>query len=327
MNKLTTTRCGTTVLVVAVLAMVIVNRFRPIPEAAGDVGLLAVPIAAAAAAMLWKGRAGGVVAGIGLGVLAVLIAYGVPPVPLLLLSLPAYAAGLHLRNRRSVTAELRRRGEELEREREIVAALACRQERARIAGELHDIVGHAVSVVVVQAAAGQRLARRDEVAARAALAVIAETATDGTRDLLRLASLLDGEATVDGALALHTSIERAVGSGLSVDAQVMDLQRVPAQVSAIAQRVVQEALTNVLRYAPGSAVTIVVQEIAGRCVVEVDNGVASEVGPSIEGTGHGLTGLRERVSAFGGHLHAGPRPGGGWSVRAEVPVSAPAEFV
>src|SRR6201999_109094 len=107
-------------------------------------------------------------------------------------AVPGFRAGTVLRLRREATDELARRGRELEEERELFAEIALRHERARIASELHDIVGHAISVMVIQAAAGQRLAGRDPVRTQQAFTAIAESARQGREDLHRLVDLLGG---------------------------------------------------------------------------------------------------------------------------------------
>lgn len=201
-----------------------------------------------------------------------------------------------------------------------------RNERTRIASELHDIVGHALSVMVVQAAAGQRLAARDPDAARATLDVIAESARQGRADLQRLVDLLGGgpvPAGAGGELGLVDEVvARAARSGLAVTCRFEgDRDGVGADRAHVAFRVVQESLTNALRHAPGSVVRVLVRgEPDGRrLTVRVENDAAPTGARSdLAGSGQGLQGLRERVLAAGGSFAAGPSGGGCWSVEARL---------
>lgn len=149
------------------------------------------------------------------------------------------------------------RAAELEDERELFAEITLRHERARIAGELHDIIGHAISVMVIQAATGQRLVDTDPGRAREAFAAISESARQGSRDLERLIELLGGTTSVVVAgpdLSLVDEMVPWAGrSGLNVTCRFEgDRDRVPEPVAHLAFRVVQESLTNALRYAPGA---------------------------------------------------------------------------
>ena len=132
-------------------------------------------------------------------------------------SVPGFLAGTVLRLRREAADELAQRGRELEEERELFAELSLRHERARIAAELHDIIGHAISVMIIQAAAGQRLVDRDPVRAKQAFAAIAESARQGTDDLQRLVELLGGTEVGGPDLSLiEEVVTRAARSGLDV---------------------------------------------------------------------------------------------------------------
>ena len=245
---------------------------------------------------------------------------------LVVLTVPGYLAGTALRLRRRTAEQLAERVRELDEERALFARLAVRNERARIAAELHDIVGHALSVMVVQAAAGQRLAFRDPDGARASLELIAESARQGRADLQRLVDLLGGAAVgADGTADLglvDEVVARAALSGLDVTCRFEgDRDGVEASRSHLAFRVVQESLTNALRHAPGSVVRVVVRGEPGgrRLTVRVENDAAPAGARSdLAGGGRGLQGLRERVHAAGGSFAAGPRGGGGWSVEARL---------
>ncbi len=234
----------------------------------------------------------------------------------LMFTMPPYAAGTVLRLRKETAEELALRAQELEDERELFAEIALRHERARIASELHDIVGHAISVMVVQAAAGQRLVDADPVRAKEAFAAISESARQGTRDLERLIELLSGtpddQAGGPDLSLVDEMVTRAGQSGLNVTCRFEgDRDRVPQQVAHLAFRVVQESLTNALRYAPGADVRIVItlDESERGLAVRVENDGAAQHDAPLAGTGRGLIGLRERIQTLGVSSARGP-PGG-----------------
>jgi signal transduction histidine kinase len=236
----------------------------------------------------------------------------------------ALGAGRALRERELVAAELAERARELEEEREAFAALSVRYERARIASELHDIVAHAISVMVIQASAGQRLAAHDPERTAETFAAIGDAARQAEEDMGRLVALLGDEDAAGPApdLALvEELVARAAGSGLDVTLRLEgDREGLPAQAVEAAYRVVQEGLTNALRYAAGAPVAVVVRGDRQALVVEVANDPAGAHADLIDaGTGNGLRGLRERVGACGGTLEAGPRPDGGWRLVARMP--------
>jgi signal transduction histidine kinase len=243
---------------------------------------------------------------------------------LIVLTLPGFLAGTALRLRRETAEELAERGRELDAERALFAELSVRNERARIASELHDIVGHALSVMVVQAAAGQRLADRAPEAASASLEVIASSARQGRADLQRLIDLLAGTEVASPDLSLIDEVvNQAARSGLRVTCRLEGSRDgVGADRAHAAFRIVQESLTNALRYAPGAEVRVLVRggSNGGRSLtVRVRNGPAP--GPSSSpwaGSGRGLIGLRERVLALGGTFAAGPSAEGGWCVEAHL---------
>jgi len=256
--------------------------------------------------------------------LGVLSARDSGQVPALLIPTACWAAGRALRERELVAAQLAERARELEEEHEAHAELSVRYERARIASELHDIVAHALSVMVVQARAGQRLAARDPEATAEVFEAIAEAARQGEEDMGRLVALLGDERAVASApdLALvEELVARASGSGLDVTLRMEgSREKLPAPVAEAAYRVVQEGLTNALRYAAGAAVHVLVGGDRDALLVEVTNAAASAEGALAGvGTGTGLRGLRERVGATGGTLDAGPTPDGGWRLTARLP--------
>ena len=277
----------------------------------------------------WETRWGGVAA-----LAALVLAWEVGPfidnesgVPSLLLPGAAWAAGRALREREEVARRLAERARELEEERDAHAALSVRYERARIASELHDIVAHAISVMVVQASAGQRLAPHDPESTGEAFEAIAEAARQAEADMGRLVALLGDERAAGAApdIALvEELVGRAAGSGLDVRLRLEgDREDLQPELGQAAYRVVQEGLTNALRYASGAPVTVLVRGERRTLVVAVENGPAPTAGAGDDvlagtGTGNGLTGLRERLVAVGGTLDAGPTADGGWLLSARI---------
>ncbi len=253
-------------------------------------------------------------------------------IPFLFLAVGPFLAGYALRGRDTVARQLQERAAELEAERDVYADLSVRYERARIAAELHDIVAHAISVMVVQASAGQRLAVADPELAHEAFRAIADAARQAESDMARLVTMLAEEPPEGDAedLALvQELVTRAAGTGLDVSLRVEGdrrlLLRGPARRSAYL--VVREGLTNALRYASGAAVSVRVDARPDELVVDVVHAAAG-TSPLLagHGSGNGLRGLREHLDACGGRLEAGPTADGGWRLCARVPraVRAPA---
>ena len=231
-------------------------------------------------------------------------------------------------------AELRRaEAEHLE-----VTRRAVEVERSRIAAELHDVVSHNVSVMVVQAGAGRRVLDSSPGDTREALLAIEASGRTAMTELRHLLGLLapSGAPELDGPEdqgALHPQpgldevpalVDRVRSAGLAVELRVTGTQRGLSQGPDLAAyRVVQEALTNVIKHADGARARVRIEYRAHDLIIDVSN-VAGDSGPSAGGTGRGLIGLRERIAIYGGSLAAGPRPGGGWRVRATIPLE-PAE--
>ena len=292
-----------------------------------DTGVALFSVSFAVLALGWSGRAAWLVA-------VCALAYLVPFyylsgegswVAALMFTVPPYAAGTVLRLRRETADQLALRAQELEEERELFAEIALRHERARIASELHDIVGHAISVMVIQAAAGQRLVDADPARAKEAFAAISESARQGTKDLERLIELLGGSAergrrwTRPRRSSTRWSPAPAAAGSTSPAASRATATGSPQPVAHLAFRVVQESLTNALRYAPGAEVRIVisVDEAERGLAVRVENDRAAPRDAALVGTGRGLVGLRERVQTLGGQFSAGrPASAGGRSKRA-----------
>jgi signal transduction histidine kinase len=235
------------------------------------------------------------------------------------------AVGALVRSRTAARDELEAKGRELTREQERLATESIRYERVRIARELHDIVAHCVSVMVVQAGAGQYLLARDPALAVEALDAISESAQLAEAEINRLVALLDGTPAFSAAgreQSIDELVQRARATGLAISYRLVgDRDSLTAPVFDVAYRVVQEAMTNALKHAPGGSIDIAITCSASRLRVVVNN--AAPVAPGLDFTasdgGHGLAGMRERVIACGGSLLAGPIAGGGWTVSADLP--------
>jgi signal transduction histidine kinase len=202
---------------------------------------------------------------------------------------------------------------------------AVAAERARIARELHDVVAHAVSIMVVQAAAADELLERDPTRAHAALGAVQQAGRSAVTEMARMLDLLRGTNTGDDLEPLPTldGLDDLVAEARLAGADVVLDQRpvppLPAAIELCAVRVVQEALTNAAKHARKPHVRVEVGSIDGvlNVVVEDDGGSGPQAGA---GTGHGLVGLRERVELFDGTIDAAPRPGGGFRVRVGLPI-------
>ncbi len=248
----------------------------------------------------------------------------------LLAIMPAVAAALGIRELRrrlsDSTARLRRATEEYE----AATVRAIEAERARIAGELHDVVTHNVSVMVVQAGAARLAVASSPGEATDALRAVeasGRTAIAELRSLLGVLSPPGDHAALrpqPGLGELEELISRVAAAGLSVDLDVQGTPRpLPPGADLAAYRVVQEALTNVLRHA-GRAATSVLVNWGENLVITVSNTGGSAMRSNTDLPGRGLLGLQERLSLYGGELDAGPRPGGGWQVRAVMPAGVAA---
>jgi len=226
---------------------------------------------------------------------------------------------LHLR-------EVEQRADEAERTRDETARRRAMEERLRIARELHDSLTHSISVIQVQAGVAVHLARKRGEEIPPALLAIQEAGADAVRELRATLGVLRADEDGDGSGLgqLDRLVARAQAAGLPVTATVTGPQRpLPPEVDQAAYRIVQEALTNVSRHAGPARATVHVHFGPGSLSVQVDNdGTGTATGARSSGPGLGLVGMRERVSALGGWLQAGPRDHGGFQVRAELPARA-----
>ncbi|MFF0123491.1 sensor histidine kinase [Micromonospora arida] len=245
---------------------------------------------------------------------------------LLLLGALAIVGDLIRRNRLSRHA-LAAQAELSEREQERRAVL---EERTRIARELHDVVAHHMSLIAVQAETAPYRLTDVPAPAAAEFVAIAASARDALTDMRRLLGVLRSETTGPQTapqpdltdLGAMVDAARRAGLPVTLDAELVDDDRVPAPVGLAAYRIVQEGLANAARHAAGAAVRVTVRTNPSGLGVRVENSPA-DVRPTADGgSGHGLTGMRERATSLGGTFTAGPLPDGGYAVAAELPYDA-----
>jgi signal transduction histidine kinase len=243
----------------------------------------------------------------------------------------AALAGFGLRDRRRHVSQLAELAHQLELARDENARTAVAGERARIARELHDVVAHSVSVMVVQAGAAEEVLAAAPDRAREPLRSVQDTGRQALVELRRLLGVLRTDGS-EAALAPQPGLDQVPAlaaqvreAGVAVDLQV-DGERdgVPAGVDLAAYRIVQEALTNVLKHAGASHAAVRVGYRPDLIELEIfDDGCAAPAtGQATNGTGHGLIGMHERASLYGGVVEARPRPEGGFAVRARLPVKS-----
>jgi signal transduction histidine kinase len=238
-----------------------------------------------------------------------------------------WIVGFSLGRKFAEADEARERAVRAEREREERARDAVAEERARIARELHDVVGHSVSVMTVQAAGVRRLLRPDQEREREALLVVERTGREALAEMRRMVGVLRRPEEAP-ALAPQPSLEhvdrlvaQAREAGLPVELRVEgEAVELPAGVDLTAYRLVQEGLTNAIKHAHATRAEVLVNY--GDDGIEV---TVSDDGRGVgngDGGGHGLVGMRERVSVYGGELDAGPQPDGGYRLRARLPLGS-----
>jgi signal transduction histidine kinase len=243
-----------------------------------------------------------------------------------------WVLGYALRTRRDYVAELRDRAARLEAAEGERAARAVMDERLRIARELHDVIGHSISLITIQSEAAARSARSNPDAVPAFLTAISAASRQALAEMRGVLAVLRPDATVlltTGQLSPQPGLEqvgelvaslRAGGLETRIEAEPMHL---PPGIALAVYRIVQESLTNVLKHAGAGAkagVTIIRSGATIRVSVHDDG-----AGPSgrTPGSAHGIVGMRERVAAYGGTLRTGARPGGGFEVEASIPVPGP----
>ena len=250
------------------------------------------------------------------------VAFAVVPATALMVT------GRVLRQRHARTQALVDRARRLEAEREADVEAALTAERSRIARELHDVVAHCVSVMVVQAGVSEAMLDHSPENAREPLRAVQKTGQQAISELTRMLGLLRGApsdaadrlAPQPGAAQLPELVEGVVDSGLKAQLAVTgDARPLPPGVDLTVFRIAQEAITNVLKHAGrGAEARIELRYLPRTVEIEVtDNGTAT---PGPAGRGHGLIGMAERVSVFGGSIQAGARAAGGFRVLVALPV-------
>ena len=244
-----------------------------------------------------------------------------------------WAAGLTLRLRRERETFLHAENERLRVDQAAREARAVAEERARIARELHDVVSHAISVTVLQARGARRILDADPDAVRRALDAIEQTNASALGDMRRLLAVLrdtepEGLITEDHAPQpslrhLPLLVDHVRSSGVPVEVEVVGTPtELPPGVDLSAYRIVQEALTNVLKHAADARARVVLEYADEALTVSVtDDGIPGPVDGAEPGAGQGLIGIRERVAVVGGEVESGPGDDGGYRVRARLPYS------
>jgi signal transduction histidine kinase len=236
-----------------------------------------------------------------------------------------FIAGQSIRRRAERESRLEGQAQELAHERDVKAREAVAQERARIARELHDVVAHAISVMVLQARGGRRRLPEGAAETRLALDAIERAGEQALAEMRRLLGILreDGEELARTPQPTLARLEELVASldqnGLPVELTVEgEPSELPPGIDVSAFRIVQEALTNALKHAGPARAHVTVRYSPDDLEIEViDDGHGNGGGP---GTGHGLAGMRERVAVYGGELQVGQRAEGGYALRARLPL-------
>jgi signal transduction histidine kinase len=279
---------------------------------------------------------------VGLGVLAVGMTWywltraepfdPTTPIWIGILGLLSWGLGDYVRTRRAYTAEVEALAERLDRARALEARQAAWQERARLARELHDVIGHTVNVMVIQAGAGRRTLASDRGLAERAFQTIESTGREALEELDRLLGILRTEEDElelppqPGLDQLRALAGRFQDAGLPVEITIEgDEVSLPRSLDQSAYRIIQEALTNALRHAGGTIAHVAVRYRNDQLELEVaDDGRGNRMPRDhpVGVGGRGLIGIQERVALFGGELEAGPRAEGGFVVRCRFPLTA-----
>ncbi|WP_224276931.1 sensor histidine kinase [Streptomyces sp. LS1784] len=253
-----------------------------------------------------------------------------------LVMVPVFAVAYELRMWRRRVDEGRERLSVLEREQLAALQRAVELERARIARELHDVVTHNVSMMTIQAGAARKILDTAPDKARTAMAAVESGGRAAMTELRHVMGLLTIDSETGDAPAAEADLSPQPGlgrldalvqgvrqAGLPVELSVRGERRpVPPGVELAAYRVVQEALTNTVKHAGGADAAVTVEYAPGQLRVEVTDTGGRPTGAAATGNGRGLLGLRERLAVYGGTLHTGPRPRGGYRVTALIPLES-----
>jgi signal transduction histidine kinase len=240
----------------------------------------------------------------------------------------AWVLGHFVGDRQVYAAQLEERTAELERAREELARRAVVEERLRLARELHDVVAHAMSVIAVQSGVGAHVAASRPEEVGKALSAIEATSRAALTELRRLLGVLRQDSEVQASLTpvpglanLDSLLTEVGKAGLAVRVRVKGTPlQLPAGVDLSAYRIVQEALTNTVRHARATRAEVTVRYGVDAVEIDIRDDGRATPGSAANGGGHGLAGMRERVSLLGGTLEAGPLPGGGYRVHARLPL-------
>jgi signal transduction histidine kinase len=251
-----------------------------------------------------------------------------------LLAVAAWFVGDSVRQRRIYQAGLAAQRAQKEREERERAQRSVAEERLRIARDLHDVVAHSLSVIAVQSGVGSHVIDEHPEQAKQALIDVGNTSRSALDELRRMLGVLRQEdprldlAPAPGVAELPSLVDQVRATGLDVETRIDEtaIQGIPPLVELAVYRIVQEALTNVVKHASARTATIEIRREREELVVEVtDDGAgaltAYHAAPAVH---HGIVGMRERTALFEGSLAAGPRPGGGWRVLARIPLQTSA---
>jgi len=226
---------------------------------------------------------------------------------------------------RRVVGDRERRAQIAERERDVVAREAVFEERARIARELHDVIAHHVSMIVLQAGAERRVLDDANASTREVLETVERTGRSALTEMRRLLGMLRADANEPlapqpGLSEIHVLVTQLREAGLPVELQVDgDPRELPVGIELSAYRIVQEALTNALKHAGNARASVHIRYGSDSLELEIADDGTGTSSPVASG-GHGLVGMRERVALYGGRLDAGQRPSGGFAVRVLLPI-------
>lgn len=240
-----------------------------------------------------------------------------------------FVLGREARRREQRALEYEARAIRAEFDREMRAAEAVREEQARIARELHDVVAHEVTVMTIQAGAANRVLETSPEDAREAIQTVQDSGHRALTEMRRLLGLLRSGSEMElgpqpGLADLVTLVKQLADTGLDVELSVEgDVATLPVGVDVNAYRIIQESLTNTVKHGgPGAKATVSIRYSVDELKVEIcDDGRGAAEGMTSNGPGQGIVGMRERAALLDGIVEAGPRPGGGYRVRCRIPVA------
>ena len=329
--RLSSRRARVVAAALLVFIFTITLRATAASDADAVLALNTIPVVMIAFEFGWRG--GAIAAAIALAWVIVWPAIDLSPLGYFSRGMTYFAAGLivgtftdRLRAAQSAVVESERRVAQLalEQQEQFQAAAI---ERERLARELHDVVAHSVSVMTVQSTAARRVIAEDPRRAATALEAIERTGREAMAEMRRMVSVLRpgpaGEplSPQPGIEDLAALVEQMEAAGLQVEMRVEgEPRRVPVAVGLSAYRIVQEALTNTLKHAGPVKAHVLLRYAPGTIEIECSDGGGSVAAPASANGGHGLTGMRERATLLGGAVAAGPRPEGGFQVKARLPL-------